>query len=153
MPNVEVSWNFCLIIFGACKTTSHIFQPIMVFRVHHPLHSIWSNNVPCCLQEGDWSPPMFFSSHRLIGVCFYLCLFASMLYRTCCKLQKHKLVCEIHGKNLTDVPFGVLLFGGLDSSLVDIVASWHLNDIEVANVWGAQFHIFSISLKVMIDLD
>jgi asparagine synthetase B (glutamine-hydrolysing) len=75
-----------------------------------------------------------------------------MLYRTCHKLQKHKLVCEIHGKSLTDVRFGVLLFGGLNSSLVDIVASRHLNDTEVANVWGAQFHIFSVSLKVMMIL-
>jgi hypothetical protein len=29
----------------------------------------------------------------------------------------------------------------------------NLNDIEVANVWGAQLHIFTIDFKVMIDLD
>jgi asparagine synthetase B (glutamine-hydrolysing) len=44
------------------------------------------------------------------------------------------------------VPFGVLLFGGLDSSLMVIVTSRHFNDIEVANVYGAQFYIFSIGL-------
>jgi asparagine synthase (glutamine-hydrolysing) len=54
---------------------------------------------------------------------------------------------------MTNVPFGVLLSGGLDSSLVAIMASQHFNNIEVANVWGAQLHIFSISLNVMIDLD
>jgi asparagine synthetase B (glutamine-hydrolysing) len=54
---------------------------------------------------------------------------------------------------MTDVPFGVLLFGGLDSSLVVAMASQHFNDIEIANVWGAQLHTFFIDLKVMIDFD
>jgi asparagine synthetase B (glutamine-hydrolysing) len=35
---------------------------------------------------------------------------------------------------MTDVPFGVLLPRGLDSSLVAVVASQHFNNIEVANV-------------------
>ena len=54
---------------------------------------------------------------------------------------------------MTNVPFGMLLFGGLDSSLVATVASRYLNDTEAANVWGAQLHTFSVGLKVMIDLD
>jgi asparagine synthase (glutamine-hydrolysing) len=54
---------------------------------------------------------------------------------------------------MTDVPFGVLLSGGLDSSLVATVASRHLNDTKADNVWGAQLHTFSVGLKVMIDLD
>jgi hypothetical protein len=54
---------------------------------------------------------------------------------------------------ITDVPFGVFLSRDLNSSLVVTVASWHLNDTEVANVWSAQLHIFSIDLKVMIDFD
>jgi len=71
----------------------------------------------------------------------------------CHKLQEHKPICEIHGESITNVPFGVLLSRGLDSSLVAAMASRHLNDIEVVNVWGAQLLIFSIGLKVMIDLD
>ncbi len=153
MPNVEVSWKFCLIIFAACKRISQIFQPILVFKIHHPLHSMWSNYVPWYLQEGDWFPPMFFSFHGLFGFCLCLCLFPSMLSRMCHKLQEHKPICEIHGESLTNVPFGVLLSRGLDSSLVAAMASRHLNDIEVVNVWGAQLLIFSIGLKVMIDLD
>jgi asparagine synthase (glutamine-hydrolysing) len=54
---------------------------------------------------------------------------------------------------MTNVPFGMLLFRGLDSSLMATVASQHFNDIETANVWGAQLHTFSIGFKVMIDLD
>jgi len=96
---------------------------------------------------------MFFSSRRLSGAYLYLCFFASTLSRICHKLQKPKLVCEIHRKSLTDVPFGMLLSRGSDSSLVAIMASRHLNNIEVTNVCGAQLHTFFISLKVMIDLD
>jgi hypothetical protein len=35
---------------------------------------------------------------------------------------------------MTNVPFGVLLYGGLDSSLVATMALWHFNDTKVANV-------------------
>ncbi|KAJ6677972.1 ASPARAGINE SYNTHETASE [GLUTAMINE-HYDROLYZING] 3 [Salix viminalis] len=48
---------------------------------------------------------------------------------------------------MTDVPFGVLLSGGLDSSLVAAVASRHLADAEAACQWGSQLHTFCIGLK------
>jgi hypothetical protein len=51
---------------------------------------------------------------------------------------------------MTDVPFGVLLSGGLDSSLVAAVASRHLANSKAANVWGAQLHTFSVGLKVLL---
>jgi len=54
---------------------------------------------------------------------------------------------------MTDLPFGVLLSRGLDSSLMVVVASRHLNDAEIANVYDARFYTFSINLKVMIDFD
>lgn len=50
---------------------------------------------------------------------------------------------------MTDVPFGVLLSGGLDSSLVAAVALRHLEKSE-AGQWGAQLHTFCIGLKVII---
>lgn len=53
---------------------------------------------------------------------------------------------------MTDVPFGVLLSGGLDSSLVAAVASRHLADSEAYCQWGSQLHTFCIGLKVNIIL-
>lgn len=49
---------------------------------------------------------------------------------------------------MTDVPFGVLLSGGLDSSLVAAVASRHLSKAKGARQWGSQLHTFCIGLKV-----
>lgn len=49
---------------------------------------------------------------------------------------------------MTDVPFGVLLSGGLDSSLVAAVASRHLSKAKVARQWGSHLHTFCIGLKV-----
>lgn len=49
---------------------------------------------------------------------------------------------------MTDVPFGVLLSGGLDSSLVAAVALRHLEKSEAARQWGSQLHTFCIGLKV-----
>lgn len=51
---------------------------------------------------------------------------------------------------MTDVPFGVLLSGGLDSSLVAAVTCRHLADSEAARQWGSQLHTFCIGLKVLI---
>ncbi|CAI5971584.1 unnamed protein product, partial [Closterium sp. NIES-65] len=48
---------------------------------------------------------------------------------------------------MTDVPFGVLLSGGLDSSLVAAVAQSHLGE-----QWGPQLHSYCIGLEDAPDL-
>ncbi|XP_042494747.1 asparagine synthetase [glutamine-hydrolyzing] 2-like [Macadamia integrifolia] len=53
---------------------------------------------------------------------------------------------------MTDVPFGVLLSGGLDSSLVAAVASRYLEESKVARQWGSKLHTFCIGLKGSPDL-
>jgi asparagine synthase (glutamine-hydrolysing) len=53
---------------------------------------------------------------------------------------------------MTDVPFGVLLSGGLDSSLVAAVASRHLAGTKAASIWGKQLHSFCVGLEGSPDL-
>ncbi|XP_057813888.2 asparagine synthetase [glutamine-hydrolyzing] isoform X2 [Cryptomeria japonica] len=53
---------------------------------------------------------------------------------------------------MTDVPFGVLLSGGLDSSLVAAVASRHLAGTNAAKLYGAQLHSFCVGLEGSPDL-
>ncbi|PRQ48704.1 putative asparagine synthase (glutamine-hydrolyzing) [Rosa chinensis] len=53
---------------------------------------------------------------------------------------------------MTDVPFGVLLSGGLNSSLVAAVACRYLAKSEAARQWGSQLHTFCVGLEGSPDL-
>ncbi|PRQ48753.1 putative asparagine synthase (glutamine-hydrolyzing) [Rosa chinensis] len=53
---------------------------------------------------------------------------------------------------MTDVPFSVLLSGGLDSSLVAAVACRYLAKSEAARQWGSQLHTFCVGLEGYPDL-
>ncbi|KAF5470421.1 hypothetical protein F2P56_010938 [Juglans regia] len=50
---------------------------------------------------------------------------------------------------MTDVPFGVLLSGGLDSSLVASITARHLARTKAARQWGAQLHSFCVGLETV----
>jgi len=51
---------------------------------------------------------------------------------------------------MTDVPFGVLLSGGLDSSLVASITSRYLATTKAAEQWGSKLHSFCVGLEVDI---
>ncbi|PPR91412.1 hypothetical protein GOBAR_AA29272 [Gossypium barbadense] len=53
---------------------------------------------------------------------------------------------------MTDVPFGVLLSGGLDSSLVASITARYLAGTKAAKHWGAQLHSFCVGLEGSPDL-
>ncbi|XP_078435284.1 asparagine synthetase [glutamine-hydrolyzing] [Wolffia australiana] len=53
---------------------------------------------------------------------------------------------------MTDVPFGVLLSGGLDSSLVAAVTARHLAGSKAADQWGTHLHSFCVGMKGSPDL-
>lgn len=57
---------------------------------------------------------------------------------------------------MTDVPYGVLLSGGLDSSIIAALAQMHaakrVEDNETSPAWWPQLHSFAIGLKGSPDL-
>ena len=64
---------------------------------------------------------------------------------------REELVTAVKRQMMTEVPFGVLLSGGLDSSLISSIAQKMLNE-GMNREWGDKIHTFSIGLEDSPDM-
>ena len=71
----------------------------------------------------------------------------------CLGKLKQTVIDAVIKRLMTDVPFGVLLSGGLDSSLIAAIAVKHLNEANNCIERGQQVRTFSIGIKGAPDLE
>ncbi|KAJ0040297.1 hypothetical protein Pint_26576 [Pistacia integerrima] len=97
-----------------------------------------------------YNPPWY--SEQIPSTPYDPLLLRRAFEKACSGLSLYSLNSAVLKRLMTDVPFGVLLSGGLDSSLVAAVASRYLAESEAACQWGSQLHTFCIGLKGSPDL-
>lgn len=67
-------------------------------------------------------------------------------------IVRNKLIKAVTKQLMSDVPSGVLLSGGLDSSLIASIAMRHGLNANTKSNWGERLHSFSIGLEGSLDL-
>ncbi|NHF57980.1 asparagine synthase B [Flavobacteriaceae bacterium TP-CH-4] len=75
---------------------------------------------------------------------------------TSIRAVKEALEAAVHRQLMSDVPYGVLLSGGLDSSVTSAIAKKYaqkrIESDDVADAWWPQLHSFSVGLEGSPDL-
>lgn len=139
--------------FKAIAKECHYKMDINDFPPGH----IWSSvNGVSLNRAGLLSTPFNDNLKQYYNPDWYSGNVASLLYKDLtegetCKMIRESLINSVRKRLMCDVPFGVLLSGGLDSSLIASITSRYSKSI-LNNVWGSKLHTFSIGLKGSPDL-
>jgi len=76
--------------------------------------------------------------------------------KTCIDSLRDALESAVHRQLMSDVPYGVLLSGGLDSSITSAIAKKYsqkrIENNDKTDAWWPQLHSFSVGLKGSPDL-
>ncbi|MGF1900801.1 asparagine synthase B [Aliivibrio sifiae] len=116
--------------------------------------------VPVCKSISEFPPGHFYSSKDIEPTRYYVRDWmeydAVKDNPTSKKDLKQALEDAVKRQLMTDVPYGVLLSGGLDSSITSAVAkkfaAMRIEDNEKSQAWWPQLHSFAVGLEGAPDL-
>jgi len=114
-----------------------------------------------CTKIEEFPPGHYYSSHDRKFTCYYQRDWESYDAVkdnvTNKKQLKQALENAVHRQLMSDVPYGVLLSGGLDSSIIAAVvrkyAQRRIESSDLKEAWWPQVHSFSIGLEGSPDLE
>ncbi|QNP40270.1 asparagine synthase B [Lysobacter solisilvae (ex Woo and Kim 2020)] len=113
-----------------------------------------------CTDVAQFPPGHYFDSERGEAVRYYARPWCDHAATREVEVAKQELreafECAVHRQLMSDVPYGVLLSGGLDSSLVAAVAARYarrrVEEDDQAEAWWPRLHSFAIGLEGSPDL-
>lgn len=130
--------NQCYYVGSELKSIQHDCNEVQVFPPGHYIVNHRNNNMSLESSVRYYNPLYLESS------------FKTYVEEEIKPIIRDSLISSVKKRLMADVPFGVLLSGGLDSSLIaSITNNLIQND---GSAWGNKLHSFSIGLKDAPDL-